>query len=323
MELQITNDKVLIRELRKSDLSDLLNLFPLCFVKELEFSGFDPDHLAGMVNRAFGRTGTLFLGLLRLFGREPVKFLVAEADGRVVGTTIVNDRGKSGYIGTVMVHPDYRRRGIATKLMTNAIDYIRRRKKTRAILHVESTNSSAKSLYVKLGFKAFEHVAYFGRETNFQHALENVSEVKIREFEKDDLDKVYNLIVASEDPNSLRIFDFTKKDLKTSFLQRIFRFSTQKKLVALSKGNIVGYVEAHYTTPKEAGRIDSLHITSEDKSCDIEKMLMEAANSEIVKGGVKRIRLTTPTTKQELIETVKDLGFWEIFIMDAMVAEFH
>jgi ribosomal protein S18 acetylase RimI-like enzyme len=207
--------------------------------------------------------------------------------------------------------------------MTNAIDYVRRRKKERAILHVESTNASARSLYIKLGFKAFEHIAYFGRETNFQHALENVSEVKIREFQKKDLDQVYNLIVASEDPNSLRIFDFTKKDLKTSFLQRIFRFSTQKKLVALSKGNIVGYVEAHFTTPKEAGRIDSLHVAIEDKSCEIEKMLIEAANDEIAKSGVRRIRLTAPTTKQELIETVKDLGFREIFIMDAMVAEFH
>jgi ribosomal protein S18 acetylase RimI-like enzyme len=314
---------VLIRDLRKSDLSDLLGLLPVCFTKEFEVSGFDPDHIADMVNRGFGRTGTLILGLLRLFGKEPGKFLVAEADGKIVGTTFVSNRGKSGYLFSVMVNPDYRRKGIATTLMTSALNYIRRTKKARAVLHVDSTNDSAKSLYVKLGFKTFEHSTYFVRETNSTRAPENASGVKIREFQKDDLDAVYNLIEASEDPDSLRIFDFTKKDLKTPFLQRVFSFGTQKKLVAVLGSRIVGYAEASYTTPKEAGRIGSIHVNSEDRSLGIEKLLIEAANNEIAEGDIRRIRLSAPTAKQELIETVKNLGFKEVLVMDAMVAEFQ
>jgi hypothetical protein len=62
LELGKTNDNVLIRDFRKSDLNALLYLFPMCFAKEFEISGFDPDHVADMVNRAFGRTGTLILG---------------------------------------------------------------------------------------------------------------------------------------------------------------------------------------------------------------------------------------------------------------------
>jgi ribosomal protein S18 acetylase RimI-like enzyme len=314
---------VLIRDLRRSDLSDLLGLLPVCFTKEFEISGLDPDHVAGMVNRGFGRTGALILWLLRLFGKEPGKFLVAEADGKIVGTAFVNNRGKSGYISSVMVNPDYRRKGIATTLMTSALNYIRRRKKARAVLHVDSTNDSAKSLYVKLGFKTFEHSAYFVRETNPMQAPENAFGVKIREFQKHDLDAVYNLIEASEDPNSLRIFDFTKKDLKTPFLQRIFGFATQKKLVAVLDNRIVGYAEASYTTPKEAGRIGSIHVNSEDRSLGIEKLLIETANNEIAEAGIRRIRLSAPTAKQELIETVKNLGFKEVLVMDAMVAEFQ
>ena len=322
-ELGKTNDNVLIRDFRKSDLNDLLGLFPLCFAGEFEISGFDPDHVVDMVNRAFGRTGTLILGLLRLCGKEPAKFLVAETGGKIVGTTIINNRRKSGYISSVMVHPDYRRKGIATRLLTNTLNYIRKRKKTRAVLHVDSTNASAKSIYVKLGFKAFEHLAYFVRETNSMHVPENASGVKIREFQKDDLDPVYNLIKASEDPNSLRIFDFTKKDLKVPFLQRMFRFATQKELVAVLGGRVVGYAEAAYTTPKETGRIGSISVNSEDRSLGIEKLLIGAANKEIAEGGIRRIRITAPTAKQELIETVKDLGFREVLVMDAMVAEFQ
>ena len=322
-EFGTPNGKVLIRDLRKSDLSDLLGLLPMCFTKEFEISGFDPDLIADMVNRAFGRTGALVLGLLRLFGKEPGKFLVAEADGKIVGTTFVNNRGKSGYISSVMVNPDCRRKGIATTLMTSALNYIRRRKKARAVLHVDSTNDSAKSLYVKLGFKTFEHSTYFVRETNSTRAPRNASGVKIREFQKDDLDEVYNLIEASEDPNSLRIFDFKKKDLKTPFLQRVFGFAAQKKLVAVLDNRIVGYAEASYTTPKEAGRIGSIQVKSEDRSLGIEKLLIEAANDEIAEGGIRRIRLSAPTARQGLIETVKNLGFKEVLVMDAMVLEFQ
>jgi ribosomal protein S18 acetylase RimI-like enzyme len=137
------------------------------------------------------------------------------------------------------------------------------------------------------------------------------------------LDQVYNLIRASEEPNSLRIFDFTKKDFKVPFLQRIFRFATQKKLVAVLGGKIVGYAEASYTTPKETGRIGSMTVNSEYRSLGIEKLLIEAANNEIAKGNAKRIRIVAPTTKQELIEAVKDLGFREVLVMDAMVKEFQ
>jgi ribosomal protein S18 acetylase RimI-like enzyme len=318
-----TSDKVLIRDFRKSDLNAFLELFPMCFAKEFEISGFDPDHITDMVNRAFGGTGRLIVGLLRLFGKEPVKFLVAEVGGKVVGTTIISDRGRFGYISAVMVHPDYRRKGIATRLITDALNHIRRRKKARAILHVDSTNPSAKSVYVKLGFKTFEHSAYFVRETNSLNTPENVSGVKIREFQKDDLDQVYRLIEASEDPNSLRIVDFTKKDLKVPFIQRIFRFATQKKLVAVLGDKIIGYAEASYTTPKETGRIGSITVNSEYRSLGIEKLLIEAAMNEIAKVNTSRIRIAAPTTKRELIEAVKDLGFREVLVMEAMVKEFQ
>jgi ribosomal protein S18 acetylase RimI-like enzyme len=318
-----TNDKVLIRDLRKSDLRYLLDLYLTCFAKEFEVSGFDPDHMTDMVNRGFGVTGRLIMGLLRFFGKEPVKLLVAEIGGRVVGTTIINPREKSGYISSVMVHPDFRRKGIATRLMTSALDYIRKKKKARAVLHVDSTNASAISIYVKLEFKAFERSTYFVGETDSVNVQENTSRVKIREFQKEDLDQVYDLVESSEDPNHLRIFDFTRKTLKTPFLQRIFHFATRKQLVAILGSRIVGYAEAEYATPKEAGRIGSIHANPGDKSLGIEKLLIEAARSEIAKAGIGRIRITVPTANQELMQTVKDLGFKQALVMDAMVAEFQ
>jgi ribosomal protein S18 acetylase RimI-like enzyme len=318
-----TTEEVLIRDLRKSDLSDLLSLLLACFGKEFEISGLDPDHVSDMVNRVFGITGRLFLGLMRLFGKEPLKLFVAEAGGRIVGTTMINLREKSGYISSVMVHPDYRRKGIAKTLMKNALDYIQKRKKRRAVLHVDSTNAPAISLYANLGFRTFDHSAYFVGKTDLMPVPENTSRVEIRNFQNEDLDQIYSMIKSSETPDSLRILDFSKKNVKLPFLQRRFYFATRNQLVAVLEGRQVGYIEATYTTPKEVGRISSIYVNVQDRSLGVEKLLLDAARNEIAKGIVDKIRITVPTANRKLVEIVKELGFEEVLVMDAMVAEFQ
>jgi ribosomal protein S18 acetylase RimI-like enzyme len=315
------NGDVLIRDFRKSDLNDLLDLLPKCFTREFEVTGFDPAHTRDMVNRAFGKTGRLFVWLSRLIGREPMKFLVAEADGKIVGTTIIDNRGRLGYIRTVMVHLDYRRKGIATRLMKNALDYVLKKRMSRAVLHVESSNAAAIGVYTKLGFRAFERIAYFVGETGSVSAWEDTGEVKVRPFQKDDLDDVYNLIRASEDPEHLKIFDFSKESLKTPLLQRLLHFSTQKQLVAVLDGRIVGYAETSHTTPRQAGSISSIQASAQNRSSEIERVLISTGINEVKKGGANRIRAIVPTTKRGLIETLKNLGFKQSLVMDAMFIE--
>jgi len=233
----------------------------------------------------------------------------------------VNNRGKLGYLSTVMVHPDYRRKGIATRLLKNAIAYIQRKSMRKAVLHVDSTNTPAIGVYAKMGFKAFEHITYLIGETDSLSALQDIGEIKTRPFQKDDLDEVYGLIRASEDPNHLRIFDFGKKDLKTPFLRGLLHFSTQEKVVAALDGKIVGYAEISYTTPKEAGSISSIQAVAHDRSSEIERVLISAGIDEIRKGGSKRIRVVVASMKQELIETLKNLGFRKGLVMDGMFIE--
>jgi ribosomal protein S18 acetylase RimI-like enzyme len=312
---------VLIRDFRKSDLDDLLRLLPVSNAEEFKVTGFDPDHTRDMINRLYGWAGRFLLGSLRLFGKQPMKFLVAEADSKLVGTTLVDDRGKAGSISVVMVHPDYRRRGIATKLMTGALDFIRRRKKVRAVLGVMSTNTAAKDLYVKLGFKLFENAVYFVGESDSLRVSKDIDGVEVRPFRKGDLDEVYELVVASEDPVRLKINDFSRKNLRTPFLRRFFGFANETKLVAVYDERIVGYAEASYTTPNEVGRIGFIHVNAEGRSVGVEKMLVNAGRCEIEKGGVNRFRVVVPSTRQELIDAVKDLGFKEALTVDGMVKE--
>jgi ribosomal protein S18 acetylase RimI-like enzyme len=307
-------------------LDDLLDLLPKCFAQEFEASGFDLEHARPLFNRAFGIKGRLFLGLSRLLGKERIKFLVAEDRNKLVGTTIVSRGEKVGYISLVMVHPDYRRRGIATRLVKRAIEYLHKREMERAVLNVVSTNAPAISVYSKLGFEEFERVANMFGDTNSISVREGANQFVIRPYQESDVDDVYSLIRASEDPKRLKVSGFSKKPLKSSFWQRLSGDPTPKRIVALDAGKIVGYAStAHFTEygTRLAGLDDirSIHIKPEDKTRGIERALIGAAIDEIRKGGAKRVRAMVPMTKEELLEALNDSGFKEAFTLVGMSKE--
>ena len=73
-------------------------------------------------------------------------FYVAEEDGKVVGYAIGDARRH--LIVSIAVHPDYRRRGIGTKLMESVLKNMH----GYAILQVRMSNNEAIKFYKKLGF---------------------------------------------------------------------------------------------------------------------------------------------------------------------------
>lgn len=61
----------------------------------------------------------------RYLAYQPAGCFAAEWDGVSVGTVTTTSYGTDlAWIGMMLVHPDYRRRGIATVLMRTAIDYL-------------------------------------------------------------------------------------------------------------------------------------------------------------------------------------------------------
>lgn len=315
-------EHVLIRDFRKSDLESVIKLARLCFTREFELMGLDAERLKEVVEHFFGFTGGFLLFLLRIFRKDPLRFFVAETDGDVVGTTIISREGKVGYISTVMVHPDYRRRGIAKRLLKRAVDYIRDGGMERAILHVDSVNEPAKNLYVKLGFKEFEKMAYLiGDVSTFSFRPEFTSEVRIRNFQGSDVDSVYELIKSSEDHERLKVFGFKKKDLKSSFLARFFNLFNETKSVVTFKDKLIGYVNIVHTTATEIGQISHICVHPEMRSKGIEELLIYAGINAARNLGVKKVLATVSLKRQELLSAMKRCGFKEKFVINAMILE--
>lgn len=97
--------------------------------------------------------GQVFLRSMRdlLIGK------VWEEDGRIAGAVIFQPRGTSNnwVIGTVATLPDYRRRGIARKLVEASLETMREKGAEVVDLSVIDANLPAYQLYLSLGFEHY------------------------------------------------------------------------------------------------------------------------------------------------------------------------
>ena len=313
--------QLIIREFKKQDLEDIIECAKLSFADQFEVEGYDPKIWRKMINRRFSVPGKTLFFILKLLNSEPIKFFVAEADGKPIGTAMVEKRGKIGYIETVMVHPNFRRKGTATQLMKTAINYVQKRKSNKALLHVLSENHPAKNLYQKLGFKKFETIQYLSARVDSLPNITDSKAIEVRVFRKSDLDPVYDLVRMSREPERLRVYDFKKTDLKTSPWQRVVRMGSSRKIVAVKDNKIVGYATAMFTTVGIAGRITNIEVHPEMVSEGIEEQLIQNGTDFLKTLGTKTLLVIAPLGRDATIERLTSLGFKKSYAMEGMVLE--
>jgi len=86
----------------------------------------------------------------RLLDLEPEGVFVAQEDGRLCATASVVSYGtRTGWIGMILVHPDFRRRGIGSALMRRCIETLQSRGVES--IKVDATDQG-RQVYLKLGF---------------------------------------------------------------------------------------------------------------------------------------------------------------------------
>lgn len=87
------------------------------------------------------------------FDLEPERSCLAWDGDRPVGLVFLGVRGKRGWVGGMGVAPAARRRGIGERLMRQVIDHAREAGVRTLFLEVLESNTAAKALYEKLGFR--------------------------------------------------------------------------------------------------------------------------------------------------------------------------
>ena len=78
---------------------------------------------------------------------------VAESDGKIVGMIVAWLFVDEVHIATIATHPDFRRQGIASRLLTHVLQYVMSEGAKSSFLEVRAGNTIAQEMYRKLGFE--------------------------------------------------------------------------------------------------------------------------------------------------------------------------
>ena len=92
--------------------------------------------------------------------RDPDLFLVAEVDGRLVGSVLGGFDGRRGMVYHLAVEQDYREQGIGADLMEELEDRLREKGCIRYYLLVTKDNEKAIRFYESHGWRRMDLYAY-------------------------------------------------------------------------------------------------------------------------------------------------------------------
>jgi ribosomal protein S18 acetylase RimI-like enzyme len=95
----------------------------------------------------------------RKLGVDRELFLVAEADAAVVGTVMGGYDGHRGWVYSVAVHPQHRRRGIGGALIRQLEAALAERGCLKVNLQVRAANAEVVAFYEKLGYVVEERIS--------------------------------------------------------------------------------------------------------------------------------------------------------------------
>ena len=126
---------ILIRRLRVSDYEAIADLFRIC--------GLGPQS-RGRDSRA---------AIARQLRAKQNRYLGALDGDRLVGTVLGTHDTRKGWINRLAVHPEYRRRGIASRLVRECERGLRQEGIEMFAAIIEKGNKGSKTVFRRLGYE--------------------------------------------------------------------------------------------------------------------------------------------------------------------------
>ena len=91
---------------------------------------------------------------------------VAESNGKITGMIVVWLLVDEAHIATIATHPDYRRQGIASRLLIHALQELREEGAINSVLEVRESNLIAREMYRKFGFEESGRRPHYYRDND-------------------------------------------------------------------------------------------------------------------------------------------------------------
>ena len=136
--------------------------------------GEDEAMLTELQNSAFGQhwgfcpnTIEETAARVRISNTDPDGIIFVMDGDRPAGYnwTLMNENrfGKVGFVSMTGVHPEYRGNGLGTAVVVTGMEYLKDQGVDAIELEVDSENTPARELYLKLGYRQVHHSVWFER----------------------------------------------------------------------------------------------------------------------------------------------------------------
>jgi ribosomal-protein-alanine N-acetyltransferase len=109
---------------------------------------------------------------------------VAELNGRVVGMLVLWMIVDEAHIASLATHPEFRRQGIAKRLLVEALDNAYAEGARTAFLEVRASNEAAQKMYQKFGFEEVGHRERYYKDNNEDAILMTLKRLPLAPFSR-------------------------------------------------------------------------------------------------------------------------------------------
>lgn len=100
-------------------------------------------------------------GVERFLARNPGCSVVAERDGRIVGSILCGHDGRRGCLYHVCVHPDFRKQGIGKAMVVFAMEALKKEKINKVSLIAFTRNDIGNAFWREIGWTKREDLNYY------------------------------------------------------------------------------------------------------------------------------------------------------------------
>lgn len=132
------------------------------FLREMDMDDYDKVYALWMSckNMGFNNIDDSKEGIERFLTRNPGTSFVAEEADRIVGVVLSGHDGRRGYIYHMSVAEDYRKQGVASKLLENSLAALKQEGINKVALLVFNRNEVGNAFWESQGFTVRDDVAY-------------------------------------------------------------------------------------------------------------------------------------------------------------------
>ena len=261
------------------------------------------------------RVGQLFSSALR----NLLRGCVWEEDGKLVGCTTVQPHGNTSVwiVGTVSVLPEYRRRGIARKLVERSLETSREHGGEKAWLDVIDGNLPAYKLYESLGFEAYSgHIDFHIQPEEVPPHPElppGYTELPLKRF---DWQPRYELEKRISPENLLKYEPVEEGRFRQTGIMRliapliIWAQGTRDETFQIldAQGQIVARMG--YSVPKKGNGANSIFLRLDPQRPELAPYMVGAMLHQVTTlNPGKRVELSIPLWMQPAIEAAQEAGF--------------